>query len=387
LQPYQGDRMTDGIHQQSMSLGDPNFGSRRTIDADLAEAWRAIELPRLLQPASQQLAQQLAYELPREAGTVSQSASIQANPNPSVVSADPTASSSEQSETQLEAFAATMTEKFLSVGGSTICLCTWGPADGPLVLCLHGILEQGASWIEVAARLAAQGYRIVAPDLRGHGHSTHVGQGNSYNLMDFLADLDGIVEQIADKPFTLVGHSLGSVIGALFASIRPNRILKLIMVETILPTEVSDDEAAQQLAAHLDYLSKPPKHPVFADVETAAERLRLATPALSKSLAMLLAKRITEPCDGGVRWRWAPLLRTRAGIGFNGINQSRYLGLLRRIRNPITLIYGDRSQFNRQDDLQVQQQALANARRIVVSGGHNLPFDAPSAIADAVLSS
>ncbi len=368
LAPYQGDRMTDGVHKQSMSLGDPNFTSRSTIDASLAEAWREIKLPRLLGSPSQQLAQQLAYELPREAA---QAESISHQP----------------SETQLEAFAATMTEKFLSVGGSTICLCTWGPADGPLVLCLHGILEQGASWIEVAARLAAQGYRIVAPDLRGHGHSTHVEQGNSYNLMDFLADLDGIVEQITDKPFTLVGHSLGSVVGALFASVRPNRILKLIMVETILPTDVSDDEAAQQLAAHLDYLSTPPKHPVFADVETAAERLRLATPALSKSLAMLLAKRITEPCEGGIRWRWAPLLRTRAGIGFNGINQSRYLGLLRRIRNPITLIYGDRSQFNRQDDLQAQQQALTNAKRIVVEGGHNLPFDAPSAIADAILSS
>lgn len=61
--------------------------------------------------------------------------------------------------------------------------------------------------------------------------------------------------------------------------------------------------------------------------------------------------------------------------------------MLRRIRNPITLIYGDRSQFNRQDDLQEQRQALTNAQRIVVPGGHNLPIDAPAAIADAILSS
>ncbi|NJM56517.1 MAG: alpha/beta hydrolase [Synechococcales cyanobacterium RU_4_20] len=354
----------------------------------MAEAWRKIQLPRLLQPSTQILARRLAYELPQEMShSIPRSKDESSRASPVAAAPHLGRNPAPHSETHLEAFAATMTEKFLSVRGTTICLCTWGPESGPLVLCLHGILEQGASWLEVATRLAAQGYRIVAPDLRGHGRSTHVQQGNSYNLLDFLADLDGIVEQIADKPFTLVGHSLGSVVGALFASIRPHRIRNLIMVETILPSEVSDEEAVDQLTTHLDYLAKPLEHPVFPDVETAAERLRLSTPALSKALAMLLAERITEPCEGGVRWRWAPLLRTRAGIAFNGISKSRYLGMLRRIRNPITLIYGDRSQFNRQDDLQEQRQALTNAQRIVVPGGHNLPIDAPAAIADAILSS
>ncbi len=364
LNPYEGDRMTDGVHAQSMSLGDPNFGSRKTVDSSMAEAWRKIELPRLLRHETQAIAQQLSYQLPREVDQIAV----------------------DQTERQRESFAATMTEKFLSVRGSTICLCTWGPESGPLVLCLHGILEQGASWLEVATELASKGYRIVAPDLRGHGRSAHGEGSGSYSVIDFLADLDGIVEQITDKPFTLVGHSLGSVVGAMFASVRPEWIRKLIMVETILPSEVNDDDTVSQLMAHLNTLSRPPEHPVFADVETAAERLRVATPALSRPLAMILAKRITEPCEGGVRWRWAPLLRTRAGIAFSGLTKSRYLGLLRRIRNPITLIYGDRSQFNRQADLQAQQQALAHATRIVVPGGHNLPIDAPSAIADAIVS-
>jgi pimeloyl-ACP methyl ester carboxylesterase len=101
---------------------------------------------------------------------------------------------------------------------------------------------------------------------------------------------------------------------------------------------------------------------------------------------MMLAGRITEPCEGGVRWRWEPLLRTRVGIGFNGIGRSRYLGLLKRIQVPITLVYGDRSDFNRNEDLTEQQSAMPNAEKVVLSGGHNLPLEAPSGIARIISS-
>lgn len=40
LQPYQGERMTDGIHQSSLSLGDPNFLNHNKIDPELGEAWK-----------------------------------------------------------------------------------------------------------------------------------------------------------------------------------------------------------------------------------------------------------------------------------------------------------------------------------------------------------
>ena len=355
LNPYQGDRLTGGIHQQSISVGDPNFLQHQKIDSELGEAWRNIQLPVKLGTLSCQVATHFNYELPQETTTT-------------------------------DVHVHQMQEEFLDVRGLKLCICSWGPEAGPLVLCVHGILEQGAAWLEVAMRLAQKGYRVVAPDLRGHGRSDHVGQGGSYNLLDFLGDLDTIVEKIANQPFTLVGHSLGSVIAAIFASIRPHKVKKLVLVETVLPTEVDDDEAVEQLSTHLDYLAHNPQHQVFPDLATAIERLRLATPALSESLAKKLAERITETCQGGLRWRWAALLRTRAGIGFNGISKSRYFSLLKRIKAPITLIYGNKSNLNRQGDLAQQQTAMPDARKIVVAGGHNLNLEAPSEVAEAIIS-
>ena len=352
LTPYKGDRMTDGVNAKAMSLGDPNFLNHRSIDAGLAETWKKIELPSHLGKYTQQLAKGLKYELPQEA-------------NADVVDL-------------------LMEETLITIRGLKICLCTWGPEEGPLVLCLHGILEQGAAWSEVAIRLAQKGYRVIAPDLRGHGRSDRVGKGGSYNLIDFLGDIDAIVENLAGKAFILVGHSLGSVLGAVFATIRPQRIRNIVLVETILPTQNEDEDPTTTLANQLNTMAAPPEHPVFPDVKTAAERLRKATPAISLSLAMLLAERITEPCEGGVRWRWEPLLRTRAGISLNGIGRSRYLKLLEKIKVPITLVYGDKSNFNRIEDLNKQQEAMPNATKVVVSGGHNLPLEAPSALAKII---
>lgn len=355
LTPYQGNRMTDGVNNTSMSIGDPNFLNRKTIDPQLANAWRKITLPSLLDYPARDTAALLNYELPQEAELTS------------------------EIEHKME-------EILVNIRGLRVCLCTWGPKEGPVILCVHGILEQGAAWSEVAIRLAQKGYRVIAPDLRGHGKSDRVEKGGSYNLLDFLGDIDAIVEVLAGKAFTLVGHSLGSVVAAIFASVRPQLVKNLVLIETILPTEPKEEETAEQIATHLDYLASPPEHPVFPNVEAAAERLRQNTPALSKSLAMMLAERITEPCEGGVRWRWEPLLRTRVGMSLNSIGRSRYLGLLKRIQVPITLVYGDRSNFNRNEDLTEQQSAMPNAEKVVLSGGHNLPLEAPSGIARIISS-
>jgi pimeloyl-ACP methyl ester carboxylesterase len=360
LTPYAGQRMTEGIHQQSLPIGDPNFLQHKQIESQLAENWQKIQLPRPLSSDARHIASSLAYELPQESAPDREDFAVRTPP-------------------------ISRQESYLNLRGLDLCLCSWGEESAPLILYLHGILEQGAAWQEVAVPLASRGYRVVAPDFRGHGRSAHVPPGCSYNLLDLLGDVDAIASQLAARPFILVGHSLGSLVAAMLASIRPEKVQQLVLVETVLPAEVGAGETAEQLAAQLDYLAEPPVHAPFPDVAGAAARLRLGTPALSESLAWELAERLTEPCPGGVRWRWDPRLRTRAGIGFNGLERDRYLSLLGRIQAPITLIYGDRSDFNRPTDLAAQQQAMPQAKRIVLAGGHNLHLEAPVELAKALI--
>ena len=373
LNPYQGERMTDGVYRQSMSVGDPNFKSRQQIDPNLAQSWRTIQLPITLNHVSRQLAQSLNYELPHE---------VSRNLN-----SDTNLSSSPQLKTKPTIITPnSFKEEYVNVRGLNLCLCSWGNKNHPLILLVHGILDQGFAWEQVAQPLVAKGYYVVAPDLRGHGKSDHVGKGGSYNLLDFVSDLDSLTNYLTEQPFTLVGHSLGSVITGIFASIRPQKVAKLVLVEPVLPVESNSSQDVHNIVTHLDYLTSPPTHPVFPNIEAIAQRLQKATPALSAEFAQKLAQRISKSCQNGVTFSYSALLTTRAGIGFNSISRSQYLLLLEKIKAPIQLIYGKKSNFNRPEDLEIQQKTMKNALKSTLNGGHNLHLEESIKLASLISS-
>ena len=64
LNPYEGERMTDGVHKQSMGIGDPNFLKRKEIEPSLGEVWKTLALPSPLGEEAKNLAARLGYELP-----------------------------------------------------------------------------------------------------------------------------------------------------------------------------------------------------------------------------------------------------------------------------------------------------------------------------------
>jgi hypothetical protein len=178
VSPYEGERMTDGVHPTSLPLDDPNFQSHKRIEPALADAWKLIELPIALRPETEALAAELGYSPPRSAAS---------GPVPAEMAA--------ATESQAEAGdMATMEEHFLSVQGLRLCRCTWGaPAAEHVVLCIHGLLDHGGAWEPVAARLSRRGIMVVAPDLRGHGRSQHA---PSYVWEDFLADVDATLRSL-----------------------------------------------------------------------------------------------------------------------------------------------------------------------------------------------
>ncbi|MBD2257782.1 type I polyketide synthase [Pseudanabaena sp. FACHB-2040] len=365
LTPYEGQRMTDGVRANSMAVDDPNFRQRRRIEANLAEAWRAVELPLTLTAPTQALSADFGYELPRESTAAT-------TPRPELP--------------QVGEPLATMREETITLRGLQTGLCTWGLSAGQLILCLHGILDQGAAWDAIASPLADRGYRIIAPDLRGHGRSSHVGLDSSYQFLDFLGDIDALLRDLPETPLVLVGHSMGAVLAATLASLRPERFQQLMLIEPVVPGTGAAESVASQLTAHLGYLAQAPTHPTFPDLAAAAARLRQFNSALPEAAALKLAERLIEPHAEGVRWRWDARLQTRTSLGIGGaFSRQQYEQLLQQIQMPTLLVYGSHSQFNRPEDLALQQEALPQAQRIMLEGGHNLPAEVPGQIAALML--
>jgi pimeloyl-ACP methyl ester carboxylesterase len=105
----------------------------------------------------------------------------------------------------------------------------WG--DGAPLLALHGHLGSGLVWERLARALP--GWRVVAPDQRGHGRT---GPGPDYSREGYVTDAAGFVEELGLAPAVVLGHSLGGVNAYQLAARRPE-LVRAVIVEDI-PAEL-----------------------------------------------------------------------------------------------------------------------------------------------------
>ena len=90
------------------------------------------------------------------------------------------------------------------------CLA-WGPADGPLVVALHGFPDTAWTWRHLGPYLAERGMRVVAPHLRGYAPSGLAGDG-CYHVGALMADAAALHGELGgDDRAVLVGHDWGAI--------------------------------------------------------------------------------------------------------------------------------------------------------------------------------
>ena len=92
--------------------------------------------------------------------------------------------------------------------------------EGRSVVLVHGITESRRAWDPLIAPLIAQGYRVVAIDLRGHGDSSRVAP---YDLATMAGDLGAVVAAEGLEQPLMVGHSLGGAVVSAYAAGGPCR--------------------------------------------------------------------------------------------------------------------------------------------------------------------
>lgn len=104
-----------------------------------------------------------------------------------------------------------------------------GKAEGPLIVCVHGLTTPSFVWALLAKGLTAKGYRVLTYDLYGRGYSDrpdalHDKGFFNQQLVDLLAYLE------IEHPFHLIGYSMGGAIAAGFAAACPERVRRLVLL-------------------------------------------------------------------------------------------------------------------------------------------------------------
>jgi pimeloyl-ACP methyl ester carboxylesterase len=120
-----------------------------------------------------------------------------------------------------------VSERRLALAGHQTAVLEGG--DGPPVVLLHGAGEFAACWMRVVPELVA-GCRVVAPDLPGHGASELADK--PLDAATVVAWLGELIERTCPSPPVLVGHLLGGAIAARFAIEHPDRLSRLVLVDT-----------------------------------------------------------------------------------------------------------------------------------------------------------
>ncbi|MDQ4037494.1 MAG: alpha/beta hydrolase [Actinomycetota bacterium] len=117
--------------------------------------------------------------------------------------------------------------KSVLVHGTRIIYREAGPDDGQLILLIHGVASQSATWDLALPFLAEQGMHALAPDLPGHGGSDP-GHGD-YSLGAFATLLRDLLFTLGLGPTTVVGHSMGGGIALQLAHQFPELTERLVL--------------------------------------------------------------------------------------------------------------------------------------------------------------
>lgn len=101
-----------------------------------------------------------------------------------------------------------------------------GPASGPPLLLLHGVLRRWRDFAAVLPMLST-GWHVHGLDFRGHGGSSWT--PGQYRAIDYLHDALAVLDRCLDQPAVLFGHSLGAMVATAAAATRPDRVRALVL--------------------------------------------------------------------------------------------------------------------------------------------------------------
>lgn len=260
------------------------------------------------------------------------------------------------------------------------------PGGAPVVL-IHGGRDHGRTWDRVARALSAH-WRVIIPDLRGHGDSDHSSDGH-YPMDAYVADLDALIDGLALATVRLIGHSLGGNIALRYAGARPDRVERLVAIEGLgAAPKIRRTRDAEPMGPRMQTWLERRKqaaqlgHRRYATIADAAERLAQAQPQLGAAdIERLTRHGVRANEDGTWSWKFDPMIRADPPAD---LDTAQMQGLWSRIECPVMLVYGKDSWAS---DPSADGRAAHFRDAIVLNyenAGHWVHYDQPDRfVADA----
>lgn len=276
-----------------------------------------------------------------------------------------------------------MRELSLELPHLTLAATSYGDPALPPLLAVHGWLDNAGSFSSLAPLLATR-YHVVAIDLPGHGRSAHRAPGAWYHYIDYLSDLHGAAAALGWQRYTLLGHSLGGAIASMYAAAHPERIERLLLVESLGPLTQPPEASLEQLRKGLAERETAARKTlyVYPDVEAAVETRRRAS-GLSEPAARAIVERGVRAVDGGWSWSSDPRLTLASPLRYT---ETQIQAILRGIAAPTLMILcTPATSYLPRAMMDARAACVAGIRVVTLPGNHHLHLEDPAPVAREIL--
>ena len=252
-----------------------------------------------------------------------------------------------------------------------------GSEYGSPLVAVHGWLDNAASFIHLGSELP--GFRWIALDLPGHGHSDYRPPGSVYHFTDYIGDLHRATWDLGLDRFILVGHSLGAGISAAFTAAFPGRVEKLVLIDGIGPISGRDDDSLGQLRKSMAHFEEPEQSAarVYPSWEFLVRRRLEAGDIARHSVETLLSRGAVEQEDG-VRVLSDGRLKQHSPIY---MSQAKVLSILGGISCPALLVLAEQGLVHSRKSTGERIRAVESLKVARVPGAHHVHLDDPGIVA------
>ncbi|MBM3595651.1 MAG: alpha/beta hydrolase [Alphaproteobacteria bacterium] len=160
-----------------------------------------------------------------------------------------------------------------------------GRDDRPPVLCLHGLTRNARDFADLADRIAGE-WRVVVPEMRGRGESEYARDAASYNPIQYLGDVNLLLERLGVSRFVSIGTSMGGLMTMLIAMNMPERLAGVVL------NDIGTRLERPGLQRILSYAGQGRTHPTWVHAARALEETqRVAHPQFELADWIAMAKR------------------------------------------------------------------------------------------------
>jgi len=264
---------------------------------------------------------------------------------------------------------------------------TWGHPLASPVLCLHG-KQDNCGTFDRLIPLLRQEFYYVCIDIPGHGYSSHFSPGFRITFETQVLAVKRVIDHLEWTKFECIGHSMGGMIASLFASLYPEHMESLVMIDCAGPESVSPKDTVEYMRNVCDGIltiekKSTNRSPPTYTYEQAVNIILTKRPSkLTEQSAHILIKRsLLKHPEGNYSFSTDQRLKVEHNQLFSPM---QHMVVIHSIKCPVLYLIADDNPIQKKPECKLTRKMYKtnpNVRVVKVNGNHDVHLNHPERIA------